>query len=288
MAAHVPEGDKTDDTGMSSVDARELRARLRPSWELPTIAALYFSLFVLRDTGTPDWLDFDVARGLIVLAIIVLTVRAAQIPTTAGSIHIAMAVIVLLLDVISAGIDASWLDVVTKSLSLYLVGYSTIALLVFLLQRRRVSGDAIFGAVAVYLSIGIFFGLVYTLIGTVEPEAFNPPQDVGGDKPSQLFYFSYVTLTTLGFGDIQPAVSLTRVLAALEAITGVVLLATLVGRFVGMLVAQASDEQIIGRLDELALHLRSDHAEPDAGGSDPHRPGDNDRSVAEDRPDASS
>ncbi|MDJ0791556.1 MAG: ion channel [Acidimicrobiia bacterium] len=274
MVTHDADGHRDQASAPTEGDATSLEERLKPGWELPAIAALYFSLFVLRDAGPPNGLDFDVARGIIVLGIIVLTVRAARIPTQAGAIHIALAAMVLVIDIVSAGADASWVDVITKGLSVYLVGYSTIALLVFLLRRRRISGDAIFGAAAVYLSIGILFGLIYTLIGTIDPEAFDPPQTVVPGSPSQLYYFSYVTLTTLGFGDIQPAASITRVLAALEAIVGVVLLAALVGRFVGMLVSQASEENIMKRLDQAVSAIGGNGPRADGEGTSDREPAD--------------
>ena len=59
---------------------------------------------------------------------------------------------------------------------------------------------------------------------------------------SELFYFSFVSLTTLGFGDISPVSDAAQILSTLEAIFGVVLLTALIGRLVALLVAQERTE----------------------------------------------
>ena len=81
--------------------------------------------------------------------------------------------------------------------------------------------------------------------------AFEPPQPVI-DGQSNLYYFSFVTVTSLGYGDISPASDLTRILAPVEAIIGAIIVAALVGRIVGLLVAQTSENDTNTRLDALA------------------------------------
>ena len=84
------------------------------------------------------------------------------------------------------------------------------------------------------------FGMVFTSIARNSPEAFAPPQSVV-DGETTMYYFSFVTLTSLGYGDIAPASDAPRILATLESIIGAILLAALVGRIVGLLVAQETD-----------------------------------------------
>ncbi len=75
------------------------------------------------------------------------------------------------------------------------------------------------------------------------------------DGESSLYFFSFVTLTTLGYGDIAPASDAVRILATIEAIIGVMLLAAVVGWVVGLLVAARTGADTDRRLDELAAAL---------------------------------
>ena len=138
------------------------------------------------------------------------------------------------------------------------------------LREERVTGDTLFGALAAYLAAAVLFAMVYTVIARSSPGAFEPPQPVI-DGQSDLYYFSFVTITTLGYGDVAPASDLTSILAPIEAVLGAILLAALVGRIVGLLVAQTSESDTQARLD--ALTRAVERLEPDSpnSGTNPER-----------------
>jgi voltage-gated potassium channel len=114
---------------------------------------------------------------------------------------------------------------------------------------RHVSGDAVFGAVCGYLLLGIIWSLLFYAVEIAWPGSFNLP--AAGDSPvatreldrGVLTYFSFVTLATVGYGDITPATPLARTLAWTEAITGQFYLAILVAGLVGFKVTQATKPQ---------------------------------------------
>jgi len=107
---------------------------------------------------------------------------------------------------------------------LVLVASSAAAMLRYVLTTRRVNLDMIFGAVLAYLLIGIGFALFYTIILRLDPQVFSfaKPMVFGGDAtlPSRMIYFSFVTMATLGYGDIAPVTPFLQILAALEAVIG--------------------------------------------------------------------
>ncbi len=114
------------------------------------------------------------------------------------------------------------------------------------LNSRVVKGDTIRGAIIIYLFIGVLFTSVFVLIETLMPGSFLVTNSAG--KPlaysthhiSRLFgYFSMVTLTTLGYGDIVPVKELSRTLAWIEAFTGQVYLAVIIARLVGIYITQS-------------------------------------------------
>jgi len=93
-------------------------------------------------------------------------------------------------------------------------------------------------AVAAYLILGVIWSLAYYLIALRMPEAFSvqgpfTPGD-GEVLRSHLFYFSFVTLTTLGYGDIVPVHPMVRMLVILEGIAGQLFPAILIARLVSL------------------------------------------------------
>jgi len=86
-------------------------------------------------------------------------------------------------------------------------------------QSDHVTPDLIKGGVAVYLLSGIAWATVYSILYRLQPEAFN---GVSSDNVGPtLFYFSFTTLTTIGYGDVSPTDAFSRLLANLEGVFGV-------------------------------------------------------------------
>lgn len=110
---------------------------------------------------------------------------------------------------------------------------------VFLSPRVRTS-DRLYGAVSIYLMISAFFGSMYTLTALIIPNAFDCTLSLcGGDVSFYLrnggnLYFSLITLTTLGYGDITPLNPFAGMLSSLEALIGQMYVAVVVARLVGL------------------------------------------------------
>jgi len=110
---------------------------------------------------------------------------------------------------------------------------------VFLSPRVRTS-DRLYGAVSIYLMISAFFGSMYTLTALIIPNAFDCTANLcGGDVSFYLrnggnLYFSLITLTTLGYGDITPLYPFAGMLSSLEALIGQMYVAVVVARLVGL------------------------------------------------------
>lgn len=99
------------------------------------------------------------------------------------------------------------------------------------ITRQRIEG-----AVAVYLLLGVAWANVYNLIAAVWPDAFrfaDPPRSRSELWP-MLGYYSFVTLTTVGYGDVTPVHPIARSAAILEALTGQLFPAILIARLVAM------------------------------------------------------
>ena len=100
-----------------------------------------------------------------------------------------------------------------------------------ILTSRRVTLRLLVAAICVYLMIGLLFTFVYLGVNGVHPNFFAQ----GAQKdPSIYLYFSFITMTTVGFGDFTPGAAVPRVLVVLEAMLGQVFLVTAVARLVSL------------------------------------------------------
>jgi voltage-gated potassium channel Kch len=98
--------------------------------------------------------------------------------------------------------------------------------------RPRITLDTVAGALAAYLQIGLFFGVLYRLVSLLETEPFFAQ---GPASAFTFMYFSFITMTTTGYGDVTPATTTGRTLAVLEAVLGQLFLVTIVALVVSNL-----------------------------------------------------
>jgi hypothetical protein len=108
-------------------------------------------------------------------------------------------------------------------------------LLRFVLSAPRVNHEVLCAGISVYLLMGLLWTFGYVLIGTLVPNAFafsvGPGRSLVGFEAA---YFSFVTLTTCGYGDIVPVAHVARMMAMLEAMTGTFYVAILIARLVSL------------------------------------------------------
>jgi hypothetical protein len=95
----------------------------------------------------------------------------------------------------------------------------------YLKNARTVTDSHLYTAVSIYLLIGMQWFALYSAIDAIYPNAIRHSSVAPLDRSSALLYFSLVTLSTIGYGDLVPVDSEVRMLAALEGITGVLYLA---------------------------------------------------------------
>jgi voltage-gated potassium channel len=99
----------------------------------------------------------------------------------------------------------------------------------------HVDRNLLFGAMCVYLLMGLAWAILYGIIFQFFPGSFNGIEGVGGKAPMDtLLYYSFVTLASLGYGDITPVAPLARTLAYFEAICGQLYIAVMLAGLVGL------------------------------------------------------
>ena len=138
------------------------------------------------------------------------------------------------------------------------------------MRKLEVDTDTIYGAVSVYLLMALIWGLAFHTIAITSPGSFHLPDEdelgrvqearaapeyeiarpvspdwrrISDSAQGTMMYYSFVTLTTLGYGDIYPTSDATRILAMLEATLGQLFLVILVARLVGLYTAQEAERR---------------------------------------------
>ena len=101
-------------------------------------------------------------------------------------------------------------QILANTLGILFLSHIVMVILKFILQQDRISTNTVFASLCVYLLVGIIWAIVYSLLGHVQPGAFSyahaeeHQMRFGSERTSLAIYFSFVTMTTLGYGDIAP------------------------------------------------------------------------------------
>lgn len=134
------------------------------------------------------------------------------------------------------------------AISAVFLGYTVIHILGYVFRAKRVTSEVLFGALALYLLIGLVFALTFTVVEAWQPGSLSLPGGTSGpalsdaSQFSTISYFSYVTLTTLGYGDIGPLTPMARSLVTLEALMGQLFIAVMIARLVALHIMHEAED----------------------------------------------
>jgi voltage-gated potassium channel len=198
-------------------------------------AVLFYSL-LLTLVASPLLAMFEV-RGVVLQAVLAFNLVACVLGLAPGpgrSILIALTPPIVVASLAPTSlVDAAWSSVAFGFWALIAL-FAAVESVRFVMSARSIHSDHVYAALGVYLLVGVFFGVAHSTIEQEWPGSYltvNRP-----DAPfllSDAIYFSFVTLATLGYGDVVPAGALARGFAVVEAVGGQLYLAALVARLVG-------------------------------------------------------
>jgi hypothetical protein len=207
-------------------------ASLRTSGMSALLVLLVVVVFVL-----PVFLSFGTAWQVIIdIALILILISGVVAVAEHRKLAISLAVVSVLVIAMRIGEWFTPHDMLPtlrrlSTVSAFLLLAIAVGINVF--ASGRVISERLFGAVVLYLLLGLIWGVIYAVISAHSPEAFagHPGATVG---LADWMYFSFVTLTTVGYGDITPVTTGARSLAMLEALTGQLYPAVIIARLVSL------------------------------------------------------
>jgi len=179
--------------------------------------AMLLNLILVTMWANPDWRKARlIVAGLWLLGLLASLGSVLELTPTLGRIE--------------KTLDVGFIAPVTAACS--------IGVLAFAFRAERPTMDGIFAMVVAYLLIAMLFTELYYLTLVWDPQAMHLVKPFEEMKPSELrgelLYFSMVTISTVGYGDVLPVSPTARMLAVIEAVLGQFFVAVLVGMFVGM------------------------------------------------------
>ncbi len=187
--------------------------------------------------------------GIVLLQIVYTAILLSALYTVMRSPTLFRAGLVLLIPALFANwvldpIGQPVLSIVASSAILAIMLAAIGSMLRHIITAKRISQDIIFGSVAVYLLAGVTWAFCYEFLNDITPGQVI--ESVGNvltmDNRAAMFpeftYFSFITLTSVGYGDLTPIGPPARALAIVEGIFGQLYTAILIGKLVGMQVAQ--------------------------------------------------
>lgn len=134
-----------------------------------------------------------------------------------------------------------------KGLGCLLLLILVFSIMRFVMFSRSIESDTLFAAVVAYMLLAIMFGQLYSLISFMVPDAFSISKALLTDEmyasDIDYYYFSFITIATLGYGDITPAHPFTQILASIEAVIGQFYVAIIVAWLVSVYVANHQDRK---------------------------------------------
>ena len=200
-------------------------------------------LILLTIVLTPfldDFIETRILMDIFLTAIFIAIIFAIRSKRS----HVIIASILVLPLIISTWsyyfYDSIHLSMLTRIFGALFFAYAVIIILQIIAGSTEITKETIFAAIVAYLLIAMMWAFLYMTLELVIPGSFSIPERSFRKETMQFEYFSFVTITTLGYGDIIPMTDKASALVLLEALIGQIYLVVLVAWLVGMYVSRRS------------------------------------------------
>jgi len=199
---------------------------------------------VLWIVATP-FIDSLPYGDLIGAALLTLVLLSAVLVVGTNRRERVIAVVLVIPAIVGKWVNHLWPDAMPTAFFLIagvlFVAFVVVTLFHFILTAPQINSEVLSAAASNYLMIGILWTFAYLLLADLQPDSFVFPVGLASQRLMDSFnalYFSFVTLSTLGFGDIVPVSKVARMLSIVEAMTGMFYVTFLIARLVALYSAE--------------------------------------------------
>jgi voltage-gated potassium channel len=206
---------------------------------------LFYALVVVLLTipALESFTYISVVIGIVLIGVLLVAVRAVASLRRQVVLSSALAVV----SVIGyfgnlLGFDPRFEALGLLGFGLFFLTVGIIILTNIMLHINNVTAEMIYGAINVYLLVGLAFAFMLALVEFIQPGSIIGLESLSMDDQGIMpfVYFSFVTMTTLGYGDLSPVTGPAATIVYIEAIFGQLFIAIMIARLVGLYVAHGS------------------------------------------------
>jgi hypothetical protein len=175
--------------------------------------------------------------GIVVLGLAVLSVRRSPPPTWVSLLLAAPALALLVAQVVS---DAGWLTPWSAAFEAALYFYAAIGLIRYMVGDSVITADDLFAVGGTFTLVAWAFAYVFTVVQAIAPQSFTAAIDPTSPRSwMELLFLSFTTLTSTGLSDVVPVRPFARSVVMLEQVAGVLYIAMVITRMVGLSFSRA-------------------------------------------------
>ena len=195
------------------------------------IALLFSSALVQQFSGTFGEELFT----LFSIAMIVVSIKSVRTDITWKKLLYFLAALLLMLSVLAKLVELSFMPYLNLLLLLVFFIGSFWRAYKQILFEGKVDGNKLIGSLSLYILLGLIWTIFYLLLIQMDPQAFSGIEAANWKQNfSQVAYYSFVTLTTLGYGDILPVNDIAQFFVSMQAIIGVFYMAVIVSSLISL------------------------------------------------------
>ena len=202
------------------------------------ILLILILLLLILPPFLDDWVSTRILLDVFITAILFALIFAIRSNRAQTIIGVILALPLMITTWASYFVSITSIGLTTQIFAVLFFGYAAVIILRGMIKNQEVSRETIFSAIVAYLLIGLMWAFLYMLLETIVPGSFSFPDKDLRTIRMHFRYFSFVTITTLGYGDIAPLTDKASALALLEALVGQIYLVVLVAWLVGMHVSR--------------------------------------------------
>lgn len=193
-------------------------------------------VFIVGTAASPQSGPGQLIEFILLTVTLGIAVVELRTPGQRRLVPVTLAVCVILAAVVDYTVPLRHLPLIASAIAAVFAGIVIWLTYGSVMRPHRSVGDRIVGAICVYILIGLGWSSVYETLDGVIPGSFRFPADTAWAtlSPARYRYFSFVTLATLGYGDVTPVTALAGTLASLESIAGQLYIGITVARLVAL------------------------------------------------------